>query len=54
MKTKRKSVKSRKTQKQKFGGAEKNKILKKGNDIIYIQPLLWSRGFDLNQLKKHL
>jgi hypothetical protein len=47
MKTKRKSVKSRKTQKQKFGGAEKNKILKKGSDIIYIQPLLWSkvRGF---------
>jgi hypothetical protein len=43
MKTKRKSVKSRKTQKQKFGGAEKNKIFRKGNDVIYLKPLLWSR-----------
>jgi hypothetical protein len=43
MKTKRKSVKSRKTQKQKFGGAEKNKIFSQGNDIIYLKPLFWSR-----------
>lgn len=39
MKTKRKSIKRRKTQKQKFGGA----AAKKGSDVEYVRPLLMSR-----------